>query len=201
MFRRTSCTASLIAFCIGSLWISYLSSFKAGSISSIQRNRLKKNLLDSAIATTKQNRTQVRKDIWIAQPDHHRLHNRIESANSLLILQPKGSSMEVVEELQQVQCWSQEKIFVSNGSMHHQMRQLRTEKGIYKYQTQTFESNQTHVSFHKIPGLSLMTTSKEQPPAFLAGTAEAVSFSVQKGVPLFQARQFKASLGERQINP
>ncbi len=194
MFRLPSFLSALGLLLLGTLWISYLCYFKEESLSESQRDRMKKSLTESALATAKQSRTKVRKDVWVSQPNHQRLQNRIESQLSLLTLKPKKTSVEIVEQLYNVECWSQEKMMTtSNHSPSYQMRVLKAKEGTYKYETQTFEASEATLALYKIPGFSLITNLQNH-QAFLKGTAEQVSFAVQSGVPCFQAHQFKASL-------
>lgn len=194
MFRLSSLLSALGMLLLGTLWITYLSYFKGESLSESQRGRLKQSLTESALATAKQSRTKVRKDVWVSQPNHQRLQNRIDSQLSLLTLKPKKNSVEIVEQLYNVECWSQEKMMTTNShSPSYQMRALKAKEGTYKYETQTFEASEATLALYKIPGVSLITNLQNQ-QAFLKGTAEQVSFAVQSGVPCFQAHQFKASL-------
>ncbi len=193
MFRFPSWISAIGVLAAGTLWITYLCYFKEESLSESQRSRLKQSLSESALATAKQSRTKVRKDIWVSQPNHQRLQNRIESKFSLLTLQPKKNSLEVIEELHNVECWSQEKMYMTHNTSSYQMRVLKAQEGVYKYQTQTFEASEATLALYKIPGFSLITNLQNH-KAFLQGTAEEISFAVQSGVPCFQAHQFKASL-------
>lgn len=193
MFRLTSWISAFLILGAGTLWIGYLCHFKGSSISETQRIRLKQSLADSSIATATQTRKQVRKDIWISGLGHQRLQNRIESEFSVLTLQPKKNSMQIIEQLQNVQCWSQEKLYTANRAPLYQMRFLKAREGTYKYETQTFEASKASLALYKIPGISL-TTNLQNHQAFLQGTAEEISFAVQSGIPCFQAHQFKASL-------
>ena len=195
MFRLSSWVSALSILLLGALWITYLCYFNEESLSESQRARMKQSLTESALATAKQSRTKVRKDIWVAQPNHQRLQNRIDSQLSLLTLKPKKNSVEIVEQLYNVECWSQEKMLTThnNHSPSYQMRVLKAKEGTYKYETQTFEASEATLALYKISGVSLITNLQNE-QAFLKGTAEQVSFAVQSGVPCFQAHQFKASL-------
>ena len=75
MFRLSSWVSALSILLLGTLWITYLCYFKEESLSESQRARMKQSLTESALATAKQSRTKVRKDIWVAQPNHQRLQN------------------------------------------------------------------------------------------------------------------------------
>ena len=193
MFRFPSWISAIGVLCLGTIWIAYLCYFKGNSISETQRVRLKQSVTDSAVATAKQSRKQVRKDIWISQPNHQRLQNRMDSEVSILTLQPKKNSVEIIEQLYNVKCWSQEKIYTANRAPAYQMRFLQAKEGSYKYETQTFEASKASLALYKIPGLSLITNLYNH-QAFLQGTADEISFTVQSGVPCFEAHHFNASL-------
>ncbi len=193
MFRFPSWISALGVFSIATLWMTYLCHFKEGSLSESQRSILKQSLEESSIATAQQTRKRIRKDIWISQPNHQRLQNRLDSEKSYLTLSPKKNSIEIVEQLYNVECWSQEKIYTVNKAPLYQMRVLKAKEGTYKYQTQTFEASTAALALYKIPGISLITNLQNH-QAFLEGTAEEISFVVESGVPCFQAHQFKASL-------
>ncbi len=193
MFRVPSWLSALTVLLVGALWMSYLCYIKDGSLSEDERARLKQSLENSSIATAQQTRKRVRKDIWISQKDHQRLQNRLDSERSSLTLKPKKNSLEVIEQLYNIECWSQEKFYTVNRTPLYQMRVLKAKEGTYKYQTQTFEASEAAVALYKIPGVSLITNLRNH-QAFLQGTAEDISFAVESGVPSFQAHQFKASL-------
>lgn len=195
MFRSPSRIAALLILFLSISWISYLSFFKKEALSTAQKSRLQQSLSDSAISTTTQSRKNVRKDIWISQPNHQRLQNRIDSKSSLLTLTPDKGSTEIIEQLQDIQCWSQEKIYSTGRTFSHQLRLLQAEKGNYSYKTQTFEASNASLSLCKIQGLSL-PSQPESHEIFLKGTAAHISFAVESGVPLFKADQFNASLSQ-----
>ena len=64
----------------------------------------------------------------------------IDSQRSVLILQPKSHSVEIIEKLYEIQCWSQEKLYNNPNAPMYQMRALQAKEGVYKYETQTFEA-------------------------------------------------------------
>ena len=195
MFRRASRIATLTILCLSASWISYLSVFKKGALSTTQKSKLQQSLSDSAVMTASQSRKKVRKDIWVSQPNHQRLQNRIDSKTSLLTLTPHKGSLEVVEQLQDIQCWSQEKIYTTGAAPSHQLRILQAQEGSYSYKTQTFEAANASLALCKIQGLSLPIQPQTH-EIFLKGTASQISFTVESGVPLFKADQFKASLSQ-----
>lgn len=193
MFRLPTWLSSVGVLVIGILWVSYLCYFKEESLSEAKRTHLKEALAHSVIATATQTRTQVYKDIWITEPNLQRLQNKIHSQRSVLILQPKEHSLEIVEKLYDIQCWNQEKRLGSPKEPMYQMRFLQAKEGQYKFQTQTFEATDANLALYKIPGFSLIT-SLALHKAFLKGTAKEISFTIKEGVPCFQAHEFRASL-------
>ncbi len=195
MFRIPTLLGTLLFFTIGLFWTSYLCYFKQNSFSQKQMILLKESLAQSAVSSATQNRKLVRKDLWISDPSHHRLQSRIECRSSLLTLEPKASSLHVIEYLEGVEGWSQEKMVIINKAPSYQMRAFTAKEGKYMYDTQTFQAVDAGLSLYVIPGLSLITNVKNHTP-FLQGTAEQVFFSLEKGMPSFQAQHFKAKLQE-----
>src|ERR1700687_824772 len=55
-------------------------------------------------ASTHQTRQGVRKEIWFTQEDGQRLHHRIESRASVLMLEPNEHHFDIVENLQGIKC-------------------------------------------------------------------------------------------------
>ena len=140
-----------------------------------------------------QERRGVRKDIWFAQEDGTRLQYRIESDASLLTLVQDRGKFDMVENLQNIQCWMQEKIFTSGNSSMQQLRYLKADGGVYSLGKQQFEAHSVALSLFKLPGHTLVMPTNRK-GAFLRGTAEDVSFAVSGKSPQFQAHNFTASL-------
>jgi|GEM_PF-740407 len=143
-----------------------------------------------------QTRTDVRKDIWIAEAENRRMHYRIESKSSVLKLTPKDNKMELVENLQGIKCWMQDKLLLTEekeGIPLQQVRYIEADEGLYRYNTQQFEANTVSLSFLRLPGHTL-TFNAGPKDAFLRGMAQNVSFIISDGIPQFQAKNFKASM-------
>jgi hypothetical protein len=143
----------------------------------------------NSLSRSVQTREKVRKDIWLTAPTTGRLHHRIESDRSLVTLNPKGESIEVLEHLFGVRCWIQEK----NG-----LRFVLAEEGTYKYNTQSFQAQDVLLSLYKIPQ-GILPTRLESYTPFLRGHADSITFSLQSGQPRFEAFHFQASLGENDL--
>lgn len=143
--------------------------------------------------STRQYRNGVRKDLWLAQPDQSRLHDRIESANSILTLIPCDDKLDIVENLKQLKCWMQDKLYNQNGLPMQQMRFFVADEGLYQYSTQKFTAKSVALSVFRLPGTQLLTQI-DPSKAFLQGIAQDVSFSIAEKNPQFQAQHFKANL-------
>lgn len=145
-------------------------------------------------SSSNQERKQVRKDIWFSQDDNSRLHYHIASESSLLTLTPIKNSFEVVETLQGIKCWMQDKLFITEDKEEpmQQSRYIEAEEGLYRYSTQEFTANGVALSLYRLPGHLLPTESIDREKAFLHGKAHDVSFFFSGKTPQFQARQFQA---------
>jgi hypothetical protein len=148
---------------------------------------------DSVAASSYQTRQGVRKDIWFAQEDNSRLQYRIESESSVLTLLPNKKKMDVIENLQKMRCWMQDKLYLTSQTPMQQMRYFDADKGTYQFTTQKFEAQSVNLSLYRLPGHGLPQT-YDVSSAFLRGIAQDVTFSISGKTPQFQAQQFKAIL-------
>ncbi len=142
--------------------------------------------------STKQSRAGVRKDLWITQEGGIRLHDRIESASSILTLTPVDDHMDIIENLNQIRCSMQDKFFEHNGAVYQQVRYFDANTGIYQYSTNRFAAQAVALALYRLPGKDLPAALTKQQP-FLKGIAQDVSFAVAGKASQFQAKQFKAS--------
>jgi len=142
---------------------------------------------------THQTRGGVRKDLWLSQEDHSRLHYRIESKSSVLTLLPIDDKVDIIENLQHIKCWMQDKLYTQGDVVMQQMRFFEADQGIYQYSTQRFAANSVILSLFRVPGMQLPTT-VDPSKAFLQGLAQDVSFSIAGKTTQFQAQKFKATL-------
>lgn len=140
-----------------------------------------------------QNRSGVRKDLWLSQQDRTRLHYRIDSQSSVLTLLPIDDKMDIIENLQQIKCWMQDKLYAQGSVPMQQMRFFEADHGIYQYSSQRFAANSVALSLFRLPGFAL-PTSVDPKTAFLRGIAQDVSFSIAGKTTQFQAERFKATL-------
>ncbi|HEX2579173.1 MAG TPA: hypothetical protein VHK67_02070 [Rhabdochlamydiaceae bacterium] len=142
---------------------------------------------------THQTRGGVRKDLWLSQEDHSRLHYRIESKSSVLTLLPIDDKVDIIENLQHLKCWMQDKLYAEGDVVMQQMRFFEADQGVYQYSTGQFAANSVILSLFRVPGVQLPTTI-DPSKAFLQGIAQDVSFSIAGKTTQFQAQKFKATL-------
>ena len=147
----------------------------------------------SVASSSYQTRQGVRKDIWFAQEDNTRLQYRIESESSILTLLPNKKKVDIIENLQKMRCWMQDKLYLSSQTPMQQMRYFDADQGSYQFTTQNFVAHSVNLSLYRLPGFDLPQT-YDASSAFLRGIAQDVSFSISGKTPQFQAQQFKAIL-------
>jgi hypothetical protein len=144
-------------------------------------------------SATNQRREGVRKDIWFTQEDRSRLHYRIDSEASTLTLLPIDDKLDIIENLEHIKCWMQDKLYLAGESPMQQMRFFEADQGTYQYTTQQFLAQTVTLSLFRIPGHALPLRF-DPSAAFLRGIAQDVSFSVSGKTTQFQAERFKATL-------
>ena len=140
-----------------------------------------------------QKRLGVRKDIWFTQEDQSRLHFRIDSNSSTLTLLPQDDKVDMIENLEGVRCWMQDKLYMTATGPMQQMRYFEAKTGTYQLTSQQFLAHAVHLSLFRLPG-SVLPTLLNPKTAFLRGIADDVSFSVAGKSPQFQADRFRATL-------
>lgn len=182
MFRSRIIISTAFTLAASIFWFSFL--YQKPNSQPLTRNTY------TTTKEARQNRNNVRKDLWIAQTPTERVCNRIESDHSLLVFRPKGNSMELFEQLTGIRCWIQEKTS-TNGQ---QVRFFVAKEGLYRYQGQQFEARDVFLSMYKLSTAPFSFNLTNNTP-FMQGTAERVTFSLQNGAPAFQAHKFQASLG------
>lgn len=195
MFRKYKVLSATLVCLIGLLGIGRLCLVTGGDIARYKgmideyRKMAAQSLSDNATQT----REGVRKEIWFTQEDASRLQYRIESDSSVLTLAPRDGKFDIIENLSNIRCWMQEKLYeVSNASMQ-QIRFLQAKEGTYYFRQQQFLANAVALSLFRLPGHQLQTPESTR-EAFLKGNAADISFSVSGKTPQFEAHQFTASL-------
>ncbi len=197
MFRRTTTFCLLFLGIITLLWGFSLARVRSGDIASIKEKIKEQELASSTsiFSTTQQQRKGVVKEIWFTQEDNSRLHYRIFSESSLLTIKPEGKNFDLIEKLEKIKCWMQDKLYdpAAGAGPMQQIRFLAAEEGLYRYASQEFLAQSVALSLYRLGGHELpkgMLTTKP----FLKGIAEDVSFAVSGKSPQFNAKHFKAEL-------
>jgi hypothetical protein len=149
----------------------------------------------SLATTSNQNRKGVVKEIYFTQEDNTRLHYRIESESSVLTLKPEGNRFDLIEKLEKIKCWMQDKLYYKTLGTDpmQQVRFLEAGDGIYRYTSQQFLAQSVGLSLYRVQGHELPIALQKEVP-FMRGIAQDASFSVSGKTPQFQAQHFKALL-------
>lgn len=136
-----------------------------------------------------QHRQAVQKDFWMPQ-NHQRIHFRIKSRDSQLLLTECKGKIEAKEILSDLECWLQEP--VDPASSLTQIRHLLAKQGSYFYPSQRFQAETVQMQLFRIKSSSLP---KELDPnlAFLIGTARTATFSACGHAPTLVVEELCAS--------
>lgn len=201
MFVRLTFICSLAVALLAAIWMIQLCMVRDKDIALYKGLMEKKEIAATktpAFSSTNQYRKKVRKDIWFAQDDASRLHYRIESLGSVLTLIPINNKFNIVESLDGIKCWMQDKLYYGNKDEipMQQTRYIEANEGIYQHATQEFVAQGVALSLFRLPGHTLPTQLLDAKKAFLKGIASNVSFSVSGKTPQFQAKQFTASINK-----
>lgn len=140
-----------------------------------------------------QTRLKVTKDIWLTQDDNSRLHHRIASKSSLLVLKPNEGKLKLIEELDQINCLMQERIYYSNGLAMQQVRLLEANSGEYHFSEKQLLSQGVSISVYKLNTHTLPQKILLTSPIF-SGNAENISLITSGKTPELQAKGFIAHM-------
>ncbi len=197
MFRWTTTFYLLFLGIVTLFWGYFLCHVRSDDIALIKQKISEQELATSksVFATTQQQRKGVVKEIWFSQEDNSRLHYRIFSESSLLTIKPKGKSFDLIEKLEKIKCWMQDKLYEPGAGIGpmQQIRFLAAQEGLYRYTTQEFLAQTVALSLYRLGGHELPKETLTSRP-FLKGIAEDVSFAVSGKSPQFKAKHFKAEL-------
>jgi len=199
MFQRATIFCLFLLGIFTVLWGYFLFRVRSEDIALIKQKIAEQEIASSTtiFSTTQQQRKGVVKEIWFSQEDNSRLHYRIFSESSLLTIKPEGRSFDLIEKLEKIKCWMQDKLYEPNpgvGPMQ-QIRFLAAEEGLYRYTAQEFLAQTVALSLYRLGGHELPKEIASSKP-FLKGIAEDVSFAVSGKSPQFKAKHFKAELRE-----
>ena len=197
MFRRTTIVCALLLggfLVVGGFFLTYVS---VKDLAAMKKILQEQELASSTtlLNTTQQQRKGVVKEIWFTQEDHSRLHYRISSESSLLTIKPEGRKFDLIEKLEKIKCWMQDKLYqpAQNVGPMQQIRFLQAQEGLYRFTSQEFLAQSVDLSLYRLNGHELPTEMGKITP-FLKGNAEDVSFAISGKNPQFKAQHFKAEL-------
>jgi len=198
MFSRCKLISTLSLALFALIWGAWVFPFHTSDVASFQKFLHDKELgkSSSVLSTTKQERKAVIKDLWISE-EQGRVHHRILGSSSTLLLIPKGCHFDVVEKLEGITCWMQDKLYPATASLEpeQQVRILQAKEGFYTYSNQEFLAQSVNLSLYRLTGNRL----PEQIPLtnpFLKGVAKEISFTLAGKVPQFKASQFQAEISQ-----
>lgn len=192
-FKATITFSSLCALAIG-LWFIKACVLQNEDLARYKKLVLKKEGPETGLSSIYQTRQGISKDLWYVQEDNQRLHHRIESESSVLTMVSKKSKVDIVENLENITCFMQDKLYrgPDNAPMQ-QLRFFKANEGTYHYANQQFFAQTVQLSLLRSGGYNL-PKQLEPSSAYLRGVAQDVSFFINDNVPKFHAEQFKASL-------
>jgi hypothetical protein len=147
-------------------------------------------------SSVQQKRARVVKDIWLTQDDGNRLHNRIKSESSLLMLKPNGGKLQLIEELHQINCSMQERIYYKGNLPMQQVRMLEADSGEYHFAEKELLSQGVAIFVYRLSTHTLPQEAITIPPIF-SGNAENASLILLDKTPDFKAKDFVAHIYPR----
>lgn len=152
----------------------------------MESSSMKKNHL----LYTESLRSNVVKEVWFQEKERHQM--RIHSKDSVLFFFNEGKEIEVVEQMGDVECLFQEKLFFQEGIPMQEVRFLKAKKGSYNYTTGLFIAENVFLSKYHLAGHALPKTPLEMQP-LMQGKAEFVEFTLKGEKIDFKAHQFSAT--------
>jgi len=196
MFKKKMILFSALFLPFAAFWIFQMTWMRDSDIEDYKQLIRKREIASStAQMPTNQHRKGVQKDIWFSQDGNARLHYEIFSERSLLTLTPVGNHFEIIESLEGIRCWMQDKLVTDDKGMNptQQARLIEAETGIYRHTTQEFIASDVYLSLFRLKGHSLPKTALPRKEAYLTGVANDISFLFGGKTPKFQANQFQAA--------
>lgn len=192
MFSSITKRTAVLTLLLSTFWVYQVAILRPGDKELVQRLQQEKLLASSKtqMSTTSQKREGVRKEIWFSE-EEARLQYKIESVSSLLTFIPQENKVEVIENLENLKFWMQDKVYKDPSAQ--QLRFLEAAEGTYRMTSQEFLAHNVKVALFRLPGVELPELTDPR-ASFLQGIAESVFFSISGKIPEFEAQNFKASL-------
>jgi hypothetical protein len=199
MLKKTFFAGLLLSLLFWGVILSGLFTFRAEDKKSYQdlltlksENREKSSLSKPLI----QKRQKVRKDIFVPE-EKNRLHLSLKSEESDLSIRMQNGKPEIVENLKNLECFMQDKLFENtNCEKMQQIRHFTAKEGTYLFPSHKFYTQKVDLSFQTCLGHTLPSTLDES-QSFLSGYASEVSFLLSQKNPAFTASHLKAKIREK----
>jgi hypothetical protein len=174
------------------LFVLYFSKIQIHDVKRYMR-LAKRDAIAKSLSQVEQTRKNVVKDLYVTTEDGIRLHHRVTSDSSALVIKPRNHKFDIVENLHAMQCLLQDKLYKEKGNSMQQLRFLHAASGLYHFHTHEFSVHEATLSFVRTNGTDLPAP-KDLPPPFLQGKAAEVFFVLSGKIPQFTAQQFVATL-------
>lgn len=203
MKKQLFYTFLIVFFCL--LTISVLQLFYLKPQDRLKYSRLMQAQKKAARFSKKepihQQRFNVQKDIWYLE-NGMRLHFSLFSTDSFLSLKEKNGKFELVEDLKNLHCFAQEKIYFNSHThqWEQKLRYFKAKKGTYLFPSHQFLSDMINLYFYDLEGTDLPKDITPFSP-YLKGVASQVSFMFSDKKSHFKAYHFKASFDTAQEMP
>ena len=142
--------------------------------------------------TAQQHRKGVQKELFYTR-NGQRLQLRLTSKEAIMVLehQPEGNFL--IEKMNDVKCWMQEELSVSEGRPYQVLRYLEADTATYSYKNDEVVASDVKIYRYTLPGHELPKHFGGVKPS-MKGHAEAVQFSMAGKEVQFKAQKLKASL-------
>lgn len=153
---------------------------------------------------------QVRKEIYFTQ-NESRLQLLLLSANAELVLESLEGKIEMVEQMQDVNCFMQEKTYYIlpdgrevtndnefNGKPMQVVRYLKAKKAVYNYSSNNLKAQDVNIYQFVIPGHVLVENTNGLHP-IMSGKAEMAQIFFDSEGMHFKAKNVKATFSKEQF--
>ncbi|MCH9627481.1 MAG: hypothetical protein S4CHLAM2_11220 [Chlamydiales bacterium] len=150
----------------------------------------------TVLSQSKQLREGVIKEIWYQ--GRSPLCIRIASTLSELCFSQQNGEMEVVEQLENVECLMQEKLYYAEGKPMQLVRYMEATRATYHYTTQIFTAEGTQFWRYRLEGHEPVSTIEGHEP-IMSATAQTVEFTLKEKEIDFQAHQLRATFNQEEV--
>lgn len=140
-----------------------------------------------------QERARVKKEIW-SPCDEHRLYTLITAASSKLHIERHCGKIELKEDLQDVFCLIQDKIYqTTNAELMQNLKTLTCPGGVYDYSEKSFRSGKVVMGLYTLAGSTPPLEIALIPPQ-MKGFAKKTTLSFKDHLLFFKAEAFSADV-------